>query len=101
MATYNTFAVQNEADGYRLSIGDYDSTSSTADDMMSLANNQQFTTKDRDNDDQNGSNCASTYKGGFWYRKLTDRYRVTAKGMSFTWGSDRLEWAKMFVMCAP
>jgi len=100
-ATYNTFVVQSEADGYRLTIGDYDSTSSTASDMMSLANNQQFTTYDRDNDEEEGENCAVSFKGGFWYRKCADRYRITATGEDCYWGDEQLQNSVMYVMCTP
>ena len=27
----------------------------------------RFTTKDKDNDVENGKNCALAYKGGWWY----------------------------------
>lgn len=30
-------------------------------------NMHQFSTKDRDNDDRNTTNCAQDYSGGWWY----------------------------------
>ena len=36
-------------------------------DSLSSHENQAFTTKDRDNDVYDGGNCATAYKGGWWY----------------------------------
>ena len=35
---------------------------------MSYNNNRQFSTKDRDNDEQPSINCAERWHGAFWYR---------------------------------
>ena len=37
-------------------------------DALNYHNNQPFSTKDRDNDEWPGVNCADTRHGGFWYR---------------------------------
>jgi len=62
-AEYSSFAVTSEKAKYQLSLGSY---SGTAGDSLSIHRGQAFTTKDRDND-QNGGNCALSYKGGWWY----------------------------------
>ena len=35
---------------------------------MTYSNGMQFTTTDQDNDVHKEMNCASTYKGGWWYK---------------------------------
>ncbi|GBM12412.1 Ficolin-2, partial [Araneus ventricosus] len=37
------------------------------DSMTSSHNNQKFSTKDQDNDSNEGASCAQSYKGGWWY----------------------------------
>ncbi len=61
-AVYDSFSIADVSDNYRLTVGSY---SGTASDSLSLHNNYQFTTKDRDNDAW-GGNCAQTYHGAWW-----------------------------------
>ncbi|XP_013391856.1 fibrinogen C domain-containing protein 1-B [Lingula anatina] len=58
------FKISDEAEKYKLTLGDY---SGTAGGPMT-GNGKPFTTKDRDNDDHAG-NCATMYKGAWWYTK--------------------------------
>ncbi|GBN83446.1 Techylectin-5B, partial [Araneus ventricosus] len=37
------------------------------DSMIEAHNNQKFSTKDQDNDNNTKENCAETYKGAWWY----------------------------------
>ncbi|XP_073448237.1 ficolin-1-like [Aquarana catesbeiana] len=63
-AAYASFAILGEKDNYQLKIGAY--TGGSAGDSLGYHNNRPFTTKDRDND-EHGTNCASDFKGAWWY----------------------------------
>ena len=63
-AKYSTFKVKDSSTQYSLQVGGY---SGNAGDSINHHNGRKFTTKDRDNDASNGSNCAISYKGGWWY----------------------------------
>ena len=71
--TYQTFRVTGADDNYRLTIGEGEGTGF---DAMAIHNNQQFTTYDRDNDN-NGGNCAFLFQGGWWYNSC---YRANLNG---------------------
>ncbi|KAL9989438.1 hypothetical protein ACROYT_G003987 [Oculina patagonica] len=62
-AEYSSFSVTSERAKYQLNLGSY---SGTAGDSLTYHRGSAFTTKDRDND-QWSSNCALSYKGGWWY----------------------------------
>ncbi|XP_028391588.1 fibrinogen C domain-containing protein 1-B-like [Dendronephthya gigantea] len=64
-AKYGTFRVSDESNKYRLTIGKY---SGDAGDPLTHHNQMKFTTKDSDNDVW-GSNCATRFKGGWWYKR--------------------------------
>ncbi|XP_077866088.1 fibrinogen C domain-containing protein 1-like [Saccoglossus kowalevskii] len=64
-ALYEHFGVAAETVNYKLSLGTYFGTA--GDSFGSDRHrNMAFSTKDRDNDIYDG-NCASLYKGGWWY----------------------------------
>ena len=60
---YKTFRVGSEATKYQLYIGNF-----TGDDgdSLSFSHNARFSTYDQDND-SGSSNCASSWRGGWWY----------------------------------
>nr|ABI34626.1 carcinolectin5b-11 [Carcinoscorpius rotundicauda] len=64
-AEYDEFLVQSEMELYKMSYKTY---RGDAGDSLSTHNNMMFTTRDRDNDKWE-QNCATTYKGGWWYNK--------------------------------
>ena len=51
--------------------------------MSYYHNNQQFTTKDRDNDERSDVNCAIDYHGAWWYG---DCYESNLNGKYFRGG---------------
>ncbi|KAK3783114.1 hypothetical protein RRG08_042080 [Elysia crispata] len=67
-AEYSTFRIEDESDKYRLRLGSYSGTiGEKSSHGLSLSNNQQFSTFDRDNDAQSVMNCAVSYHGAWWY----------------------------------
>ncbi|XP_071800975.1 uncharacterized protein [Asterias amurensis] len=85
-AKYDSFSIADVSGIYRLAVGSY---SGTAGDSLSVQNNQQFTTKDRDNDAWYRS-CAQTYHGAWWYRdchysNLNGEYLTTGYARGVVW----------------
>ncbi|EDO36804.1 predicted protein, partial [Nematostella vectensis] len=69
-AEYDDFKVADEPNYYRLeAIGNY---TGDAGDSLRLNLGHNFTTKDFDNDDFCGANCAMMKKGGWWFTNCTD-----------------------------
>ncbi|KAK3727137.1 hypothetical protein RRG08_048235 [Elysia crispata] len=67
-AEYSMFRIEDESDKYRLRLGSYSGTiGEKSSHGLSLSNNQQFSTFDRDNDAQSVMNCAVSYHGAWWY----------------------------------
>ena len=71
---YSHFAVNDSSTNYTLSLAGYDSTSSVGDAMLSGStsdynnmDNVQFSTHDKDNDNDVKSNCAKSTMGGWWW----------------------------------
>ena len=62
-AQYSSFSVGDAASGYLMTLSGY---TGTAGDSMAFQNNVKFTTFDNDRDTWE-DNCASTYKGAWWY----------------------------------
>jgi len=102
---YHRFVVQNETNHYRLTVGNYDFNISSADDVLSQANGQGFTTEDRDHDNEADRNCAEELRGGFWYSlcdpDLAPVLGITASNEDFRWGNDSLQRARMYLTCSP
>ncbi|KAH7959100.1 hypothetical protein HPB49_008248 [Dermacentor silvarum] len=61
---YNNFRVENEANLFKLKMGDLIGPPGW--DAMRHHDGQKFSTFDRDNDAGN-NNCAEAYRGGWWY----------------------------------
>ena len=75
-AIYSSFSISDEAGKYRLSLSGY---SGDAGDAMvnpspslsaNVANGMMFTTRDEDNDEDSGDNCATRVgtTGGWWFK---------------------------------
>lgn len=64
-ARYDEFTISGEDDQYR--ITKLKGFSGSTEDLLSYSKNLRFTTKDRDNDEYYGGNCAYERSGGWWY----------------------------------
>ncbi|XP_066019719.1 ficolin-2-like [Pocillopora verrucosa] len=64
-AEYNLFGVMSEKDKYKLILGSYSGNSGES---LAYHRGMPFTTRDQDNDNRGGHNCATTFKGAWWYK---------------------------------
>jgi ficolin len=63
-AHYQHFKIDDESSNFLLHVSGF---SGDCGDSLSYHNGQMFTTKDRDND-QNDGNCAKSFEGAWWYK---------------------------------
>uniref|UniRef100_A0A8C7Y7C8 Microfibril associated protein 4 n=1 Tax=Oryzias sinensis TaxID=183150 RepID=A0A8C7Y7C8_9TELE len=82
-ASYSSFFVGPEADGYRLQVTGFTEGDADAGDALSVHNGHMFSTFDKD---QDGSqvNCARLYLGAFWYG---DCQNANPNGV-YSWGAE-------------
>ena len=66
---YCKFTIASEKNGYQLNALGYWGTAGDGFSFINrpMQNGMKFSTKDVDNDEMMGSNCAVAYKGGWWY----------------------------------
>ncbi|XP_061116908.1 fibrinogen C domain-containing protein 1-like [Conger conger] len=84
------FSVDPDDDGYPLTVANY---SGSAGDSLLKHSGMKFTTKDQDND-HSENNCASFYRGAWWYRNchtsnLNGQY-LSGQHSSY---ADGIEWS--------
>ncbi|XP_006902443.1 PREDICTED: ficolin-2 [Elephantulus edwardii] len=63
-AKYSSFMMAGEEEKYKLVLGAFEE--GNAGDSLTIHNNNSFSTKDRDND-QNSGSCAVMFRGAWWY----------------------------------
>ncbi|KAM4720711.1 tenascin-R [Rhinophrynus dorsalis] len=85
-AYYNKFLVGDARSMYKLRIGDFNGTSG---DSLTYHQGRPFSTKDRDNDVA-VTNCASSYKGAWWYKNchrtnLNGKYGESRHSQGINW----------------
>ncbi|XP_046579567.1 fibrinogen C domain-containing protein 1-like [Haliotis rubra] len=86
MAHYQSFSIGSLAENYKLKISGF---SGNAGDSMEISNGRAFSARDRDLD-ENASNCAQRYKGGWWYNSchqanLNGEYNNTNYAEGIVW----------------
>ncbi|XP_069102170.1 angiopoietin-related protein 7-like [Argopecten irradians] len=74
-AQYSSFQIANETQNYRLAIAGF--SGSVSYNALAVHDGYDFTTYDRDND-VHRQNCASVYKGAWWY---TDCHTCNLNGL--------------------
>jgi len=85
-AKYQTFSIDNEEQKYKLYITGF---SGDVGDSLAYHNGHMFTTYDSDND-INGGNCASTFRGAWWYQSC---HHSNLNG-EYRWFGDEVEGAR-------
>ncbi|XP_053388512.1 angiopoietin-2-like [Mercenaria mercenaria] len=77
-AKYSSFKVRSGRQNYKLEVRGY--TGNAGDSLISSDtgygphNEMEFTTKDRDNDNSSNTNCASLWKGAWWFNQCYDSH---------------------------
>ncbi|GFN94692.1 tenascin-r [Plakobranchus ocellatus] len=84
-AHYNMFSIDNEDNNYILKLGDYDGT---AGDALDYHRGKQFTTYDRDND-EDPNNCAKHWSSAWWFHKC---YHANLNGKWTGTGWEAPKW---------
>nr|XP_039262854.1 ryncolin-1-like isoform X3 [Styela clava] len=87
-AKYGQFQIAGAEDNYRITITGY---SGNAGDSMAHHNNNQFSTKDQENDQDPGKNCAESYIGGWWYNYC---HHANLNGLYTGTSTEGLSWFK-------
>ena len=82
------FSVGNSGTNYRLNIAGY---TGTAGDSLTYHNGMPFTTKDRDNDQWSGGNCATTWHGPWWHKRC-HHSNLNGDYLSGLSGDHRVQW---------
>ncbi|XP_071175298.1 fibrinogen-like protein 1 [Mytilus edulis] len=78
-AQYETFKIADESENYRLTLAGYKGTAGDVNGNVFIQiSGQLFSTKDRDNDNWSGGECANYTKAGWWYaEEAWNKYRCT------------------------
>ncbi|XP_049548271.1 microfibril-associated glycoprotein 4-like [Anopheles darlingi] len=89
-ARFTTFEIGSEDEGYSLKkLGEY---SGNAGDSLKDHKGMKFSTRDRENDENEKENCAQEYYGAWWYKachqsNLNGGYRNFVNTKSMSWFS--------------
>ncbi|KAL3885231.1 hypothetical protein ACJMK2_025319 [Sinanodonta woodiana] len=92
-AIYNVFKVGDENSQYILTVAGY---SEIANEALLYHSGMKFSTKDRDNDRDDG-NCVQEFKGGWWYNHC---YMSNLNGVYGSSNIDGLNWELIYLVYA-
>ena len=84
---YKNFSIGSEATAYTLHISGF---TGTGGDSLSYSNLAKFSTYDKDNDSNSG-NCASSYRGGWWYNSCAQG-KLTGEPYSSSTSNNYVKW---------
>ena len=84
---YSNFSIGSEATDYTLYISGY---SGTGGDSLTYSNLSKFSTYNKDNDNNSG-NCASSYRGGWWYNSCAQG-KLTGEPYSSSTSYNYVKW---------
>ncbi|GAB1598906.1 uncharacterized protein LOC115224852 [Argonauta hians] len=88
-AVFDSFAITDETDQFRLKLGNM--TAGNSDDVMEQSRDKPFSSFDRDNDEWSGGNCAKHFRGGWWSGNcVTNLNQGWCKSGCLRWGSTRV-----------
>ena len=91
-SVFGKFVVDDERNKYKLTVTDYDQ-SSTADNSLRSSNNRFFTTKDRDNVLFEDENPAVFFKGAWWYESLSSLVNLNGQYLGNKVALNGIIWA--------
>ena len=84
---YSNFSIGSEATDYTLYISGY---SGTGGDSLTYSNLSKFSTHNKDNDNNSG-NCATSYRGGWWYNNCAQG-KLTGEPYSSSTSYNYVKW---------
>jgi len=73
VAVYDHFKV-GQVPGYVLSVGGFNVSLSSLGNSFSYHNRMEFSTKDRDQDQDRSRHCAKSQTGGWWYNACSETH---------------------------
>lgn len=86
---YEDFSLTDEKDDYRLNLGNM--SAGNYFDGFQNSRDQQFSTRERDNDNWRGGNCAAYYGGGWWSNQcITNLNQAWCTSGCLRWADKRV-----------
>ena len=94
-AMYESFKILDSSQEYEIRVSGYRESPGSAGDSLKYHSGMKFTTKDKDNDKDAKHNCASVYKGAWWY-KACHESNLNGQYLSGDHYTDGVTWKTWF-----